>query len=135
MTGILQRVVAAADPAAIVERRRTNWQALHARLAGSPGYCPVFETLPEGICPLCLVIRASQRNTLDAALNEKGIYSYPWGNFYHPSLNPSEFPDMARMRDEILCLPVHQQLTAEQIERIAATARPLLAKYGWFEAG
>ena len=107
----------------------------NGRFAGSPGYCKVFETLPAGVCPWCPVIRASQRNGLFEALKERGIESFPWGNYTHPNLNPSEFPEISRLLDEILGLPVHQGLGAHQVERIAETARALLAKYGWLEAG
>jgi dTDP-4-amino-4,6-dideoxygalactose transaminase len=78
--------------------------------------------------------RASQRNALFEALKQKGIESLLWGTESHPNLNPSEFPETSRLLDEILGFPVHQQLTAEQIDRIAEAARPLLAKYGWREA-
>jgi dTDP-4-amino-4,6-dideoxygalactose transaminase len=135
LAGISRRVATSADPAAVADQRRANWLALDARLAGSPGYCKVFETLPAGTCPLLLVIRASQRNALFEALQEKGIESFHWGNSIHPNLNPSEFSETSRLRDEIICFPVHQQLTAEQIDRMAETARPLLARYGWPGAG
>ena len=135
LAGISRRVAASADPSAVVERRRENWLALDARLAGWPGYSRVFETLPAGVCPLFLVIRASQREPLRAALREKGIETYVFGAWRHPRLDTPAPSEAGALRDEILCLPVHQQLTAEQIDRIAETARPLLAKYGWLEAG
>jgi hypothetical protein len=68
-----------------------------------------------------------------AALLEKGIETYIFGKFNHSRLDPSEFPELGRRRSQILGLPIHQQLGMDQIELIAAAAKPLIAKFGWFE--
>ena len=47
--------------------------------------------------------------------------------FHHPALDAHRFPDSRRLRENVLCLPVHQGLCARDAERLAAVLRPLLA--------
>jgi len=44
-----------------------------------------------------------------------------------PAMDPAAFPDSRRMREEILCLPIHQDLGREEIERLASVTGRLLA--------
>jgi dTDP-4-amino-4,6-dideoxygalactose transaminase len=130
LAGISRRMAASFDPARVAERRRANWLDLDRHLERTPGYCKVFDTLPAGVCPLFLPIRVSRRKPLMEALRAQAIETFAFGACHHPRLDPMEFPEADRLRHEIVCLPVHQALTAPQVERIAAAARPLIAKYG-----
>lgn len=130
MAWISRRVAASMDPSAIVQRRRDNWQALDSQLSGATGYRKFFDKLLTGVCPLDLVLRVRQRDAFRAALSAQGIPGYAYGDAPHPRMNLASYPDAALLRDELFCLPVHQQLTLEQIGRIADGARRLLAKFG-----
>jgi perosamine synthetase len=129
LAGVSRRVAASANPAVVAERRRSNWLTLDALLAGSPGYCKAFDLLPDGTCPLFLAIRVSEREALRALLQEKGIGSFVFGKWAHARLPKTQFPETALLRDTILCLPVHQELHAQHMERIAAALRPLLQRW------
>ena len=130
LSAISFRVAAATNAEAVVAKRRNAWLALDAGLAGAIGYRKVFEYLPEGVCPLFLPIRVAQRDGFVSALREQQIETYVFGKYPHQNLDASKFAGTAALRNEILYLPVHQELRAEQIERMISVVRPLLAKYG-----
>jgi dTDP-4-amino-4,6-dideoxygalactose transaminase len=134
MSPLSRRVAATAEPAWIVDRRRRNYMALDQALGGSPGYRKVFDCLPEGACPLFLPIRVAERETLMAALRRQGVETFRFGAAPHPTLDGELLHETARLRDDILCLPVHDQITDGDVEQMAKIVRPLLARHALLDA-
>jgi perosamine synthetase len=114
------------DPAAIRERRRRNYLRLAARLAGAPGFRPVMESLRPGVCPLYLPVFVRHRTEILLRLQAAGVETFLFGIFHHPALDAARFPEARTLREEILCLPIHQDLEAADLDRLAALLEPLL---------
>lgn len=116
------------DPVEIRERRRRNYLGLAARLARMPGFQPVFDRLPSGVCPLYLPVFVRDRTEVLVRLQVDGVETFVFGMFHHPALEPARFPEARALREEILCLPVHQDLDEADLDRLAALLAPLLAR-------
>jgi perosamine synthetase len=129
MSALSRRVAASPEPARIVERRRLNYSALDQALAGSPGYRKIFDRLPEHACPLFLPIWVADRETLMTALRRRGVETFRFGAAPHPELDAELRVEATPLRDNILCLPVHDQITDGDIEEMARIVRPLLARH------
>ncbi|MEA2720298.1 MAG: perosamine synthetase [Candidatus Eremiobacteraeota bacterium] len=115
------------DPELVMERRRANYQRLDALLHGAPGYHPLCGELPDGACPLYLPAFVHDRTAVLLRLQAARIAPFIFGMFHHPAMDAARFPATRRLRENLLCLPVHQDLGARDVERIAAVLRPLLA--------
>ena len=113
----------------VVRRRRENYLQLDALLSGAPGYRKAFPDLHAGICPMFLPVRVARRGELAAKLRREAIETFVFGEFSHPLMEATQFPEAEGHRNQILCLPIHQQLSAEQIERLGITVSPLLAEH------
>lgn len=106
------------------ERRRDNFKHLLKRLFQSEirqefGF-PI-ETLPNGVCPLffpLLVKENGKREYLYLALKEQGIASHPWWDRFHPAVPWEEFPEAVTLKERLLGIPIHQDLTFEHLDRI-----------------
>ncbi|MGD0497282.1 MAG: DegT/DnrJ/EryC1/StrS family aminotransferase [Bryobacteraceae bacterium] len=129
MSALSRRLAAATAPDEVVERRRRNWVGLDARLNGVPGYQKVFNKLEKGVCPLFLPIWVSGRSMLMARLREQGIETFAFGTLAHPLLPQTRFPEAARLRESILCLPVHQQIRESDLDRMSAAVSGLLGRH------
>jgi len=129
MSALSQRVAASAEPARIVERRSRNYLALDRALAGSPRYRRIFDRLPQHTCPLFLPIWVADRETLMIALRRRGVDTFRFGVVPHPKLDAPLRRGAALLRDNILCLPVHDQITDGDIEEMTRIVRPLLARH------
>jgi perosamine synthetase len=127
MSLLSRRAAARADPAGISDRRRRNYLALDKALTGTFGFLKVFDELPASICPLFMPIWVADRETLRSALFRQGVETFRFGAAPHPKLNADLRSETAQMRDNILCLPVHDQITDNDIEKVARIVRPLLA--------
>lgn len=113
------------DPETIAAVRRENYRALAARIADKPGIHPLFSELPEGACPMVFPVRVGPRRRLRNQLAESGIETYTFGEWRHPAIAFERFPEVATLRHEILGLPVHQNLTPADIERIASAIKQI----------
>ncbi len=129
MSLLSQRLASQTDEAALVEARRRNYLELEDRLRNTSGYEPLFSELPQETCPLFLPIWVSERTLLQNKLSEIGIETYRFGARAHDLLAQAHASDVLRHRNNILCLPVHQQLSARDIEFVAEAVEHHLPKH------
>ncbi len=121
----LSHVVAEAqDFAGIVERRRRNYFHLLGKLRGiSP---PVFGELPAGVCPLFYPFQTRDKQAVLARLIARGIEAVDFWRVGHPAVPPGTFPEVDKLRQTILEIPCHQDLSPATIDRIAAAVAEVM---------
>jgi hypothetical protein len=112
------------DFAAIVGRRVENYRLLASMLAGEA--VPVFPVLPDGVCPLFFPLLVADKHEAAAALRRRGVDALEFWN--DSSDSGAEMGPAARhLRQHVLELPIHQDLSAKHIAHIArqvARTRP-----------
>jgi dTDP-4-amino-4,6-dideoxygalactose transaminase len=118
------------DPRRVLESRRRNYTRLDSLLRGAAGYRPVLPELPGETCPLYLPIFVRRRAEVLLSLQARSVETFIFGMFHHPAMDAARFPESRRLREEILCLPVHQNLCDDDLIRMAALLRPLLEADG-----
>jgi dTDP-4-amino-4,6-dideoxygalactose transaminase len=114
--------VAHTDAAA---HRRANYQMLLELLAEHVP--PPFAQLPQGASPFAFPIETDQKVALRERLAADGITALNFWSVAHPLLPTECFPHLARLRARILGLPVHQELRAQDLERVARVVKAFLA--------
>lgn len=98
------------------ERRRENYRFLLRHL---DDMVPVaFSTLPEGACPFAFPIEVSDPKLFLDSLRRKGILGLLFWLNPHPSLPVEDFPRSKLLRERVLALPVHQELTKVDLTMI-----------------
>jgi hypothetical protein len=109
-SAILKRV----DARAIAPLRRRNFCALADGLA-AVARLPI-RGLPDGAGPAYFPIRVRNRPRFRATLAAKGIETV---DFWSVGSEPAGvFAEVERLRREVVCVPVHQDLELEHIERL-----------------
>jgi dTDP-4-amino-4,6-dideoxygalactose transaminase len=121
-SGLTRRLALAADPGAIAARRRANHAAL-ARALGPLRDAMPFPDLAPGTVPLGLALRRADRNGDVARLRRAGIAVSRWWEGGHRAVDWSAFPAAAGLKRSLLLLPVHQDLDAGDMARIAELVR------------
>lgn len=105
----------------VAERRRQNYRHLQAAL---PGRAPdPFGRDPEGASPFAFPLFVADQSRAIALLAVHGIEAIAGWPTPHPALPLERFPGAARRRAGVVLLPVHQELRATDLDRIAAAAR------------
>jgi perosamine synthetase len=126
MLPLSTRIATTAEPAHIIQRRRQNYLALDQALTGVPGYRKLFAGLPEGVCPLYLPIWVDRREQLMSAMYRPGVETFRFGATPHPIIGDALRADSRRLRENILGLPIHDQVSESDIARMAEILRALL---------
>jgi dTDP-4-amino-4,6-dideoxygalactose transaminase len=116
-------VIGNQDLDTIVESRRRNFLRLAERLR--PLGASLFETLGDGTCPLFFPIRTHRKAELLQGLEARGIQAVNFWSVRLPITPRGEWPEVDEMRETIVELPCHQDLTEAHIDRIAAVVLEL----------
>lgn len=121
MSGIARRIMDRTRIGEVIQRRRDNYDCLSRDLSDTATIGSVRGALPEGACPLFFPvrIRGIGRHDLQLQLLEAGVGTFVFGETLHPTLPPGQFPHAEMLSREVLCLPVHQDLGAEDMAYMA----------------
>ncbi len=108
----------------IVERRRRNYFLLYAMLRDVAP--PVTGELKPGVCPLFYPMPVEDKAGAMARLLARGVETVDFWRVRHPAVPPGAFPEVDRLRERVLELPVHQDLSPADAEHVANCVRELL---------
>jgi dTDP-4-amino-4,6-dideoxygalactose transaminase len=117
MSSLSWDVARRCDHESIRRRRRANYQLMLDLLAGR--VAAVKESLPEGVCPLFFPLLVADKAEAMRALGSKGIETVPFWNEGDPEAAARDFPDVRFLRRHVLELPIHQDVSADQVEYMA----------------
>jgi perosamine synthetase len=117
---LVERIVRAQDLTAVVERRRRNFfHLLGALRSAAP---PLVNELPPGACPLFYPLWVDDKDEALARLRAENVEAVDFWKYFHPSCDPSEFPEAARLRHHVVELPCHQDLGPAHVAHVARAA-------------
>jgi len=116
MSRVSERLLDRLDFAAIRDRRVDNYRRLAEQLDHS--VVPVFPELRDGVCPLFFPVLVDNKHAAAEALRHRGVDAL---EFWNESMESgAEMSADARfLREHVLELPIHQDLTPKHIEYIA----------------
>ena len=124
MSALSKRILMSQDMDRIVKIRRRNYRLLLEELREvSP---PLFDELPVGVCPLFYPLVVEDKQRLMQALERRGIETVDFWRYFHPSCDPAEFPDTGWLRNSILEIPCHQDMTVEMVRYVVSKVRDVM---------
>ncbi|WP_299701320.1 DegT/DnrJ/EryC1/StrS family aminotransferase [uncultured Pontibacter sp.] len=97
-------------------RRRENYRFLLRHLGDMVP--PPFAFLPEGASPFAFPLEVVEPREFLARLRLRGVNGLLFWINPHPSLPVADFPRSKSLREGVLALPVHQELTLENLLQI-----------------
>lgn len=115
------RIARAQDFADMIAVRRRNYLVL---LGETEAVCqPLFETLPDGVCPLFYPMRVQRKAEVLHRLRSAGIEAIDFWSTPHPACDPGAFPETMELRRSIIEIPCHQDIGTATLVRMAAFVR------------
>jgi perosamine synthetase len=124
MSALSRRIIGVQNMERIVSVRRRNYLYLLQELREvSP---PLYEELAPGVCPLFYPLVVKDKLQVLKALEAQGIETIDFWRYFHPACDPTEFPDVAWLRNHILEIPCHQDLSLETMEKTASAVKRVM---------
>ena len=118
MSRIARGILNKADSEHIVKIRRRNYKYLHDRVRDLPSIKVLFDDLPDNVCPLSFPLYFENRKSAYQQLGEKGVLVQGWPGYY-PGFNWDDYPEACNLKDNLLTLPVHQDLEIRHMEYLS----------------
>jgi len=103
----------------IVSIRRKNYKTYSSLLVGHQRFAALKPILEDDVCPWAYPILLEDRHNNDYVLRNKGLLFFTFGEILHPELKGGDeaFSQAVELSNNLLCLPVHQDLTDAQIKQ------------------
>jgi dTDP-4-amino-4,6-dideoxygalactose transaminase len=76
-----------------------------------------------GVCPLFYPMVVQDKEEIVRKLEAVGIEAIDFWHYFHPSCDPQQFPDAAWLREHVLEVPCHQDLTPQRMVYVARMVR------------
>ncbi|MBP1694839.1 MAG: aminotransferase, syn family [Deltaproteobacteria bacterium] len=105
----------------VVTRRRENFLYLLDRLCSDKSTYPLFNTLPDGVCPWLFPLIVRERDRVYKQMNQCGIEVFRFWRWKHPVIPEEENSEATFLRENLLALPIHQDLTEKELSLLATT--------------
>lgn len=124
---LVDQLLPRTDGEMVVVRRRRNFRRLAEAL---DGVVPVVGApLAPGVCPLFVPVRIAdgKKRSIMQALHARGIDAVDFWSTGDAACDERQFPDVARLRREILELPCHQSLDDDTIDLVAHAVKQVVA--------
>jgi dTDP-4-amino-4,6-dideoxygalactose transaminase len=105
------------DRDTVIARRRANYLRLSSILHAIVP--PAFRDLPDGACPLFLPVFVRDKPLVLRDLARLGVQSVNLWDASHPTCPADLAAEVAEWRGSCLELPIHQELSDADVDRIA----------------
>lgn len=109
----------------LIETRHRNWKHLLEGIHDIPAIQPLFDTLRDDECPLVLPLLVNDRSRWLNELHARRIDAIGWWAGYHRGLSWDEFPGSCALKDQVVALPVHQNLGELEIDHMVRSIREI----------
>ncbi|WP_143962610.1 DegT/DnrJ/EryC1/StrS family aminotransferase [Litoribacter populi] len=105
-------------------KRRDNYRYMLSKLGELVP--PPFNELPEGASPFAFPIKMDDAKEFLARLKKKGVIGQLFWLNPHPTLPREEFPFSIELREGVMALPVHQDLSVKELDKIINAVKECL---------
>jgi dTDP-4-amino-4,6-dideoxygalactose transaminase len=123
MSDLSRRLLKRLDFEGIRQQRIANYRRLGAELDGSVD--ALHPELPEGVCPLFFPILVDDKPGVARLLKRRGVDALQFWNHGAAMNRVGSSPATRFLRERVLGLPIHQDLTARHVEYVAEQVRGL----------
>lgn len=113
ISGFCLRIMADLDYAALRRRRRENFALMREQLAGKISI--LQQDLKEGMCPMFFPILVPDKKAVAKALLSRGVRAVEFWNYGYPEAKEVSCPTTRFFQNHLLELPIHQDITSEQV--------------------
>lgn len=106
------------DSNRIIKKHRENFNFLSRKTEGMDGIEPIFRRIGPGVCPYAFPVMAKNRKSIRSELLKNGIETLVHWDYLLPRGFAGKYPEVRKLAQNEMTLPVHQDLERKHMERI-----------------
>ena len=129
MSGLSSYILRNIDLPAAIKKRRMNYLYLLKELSALPGIVPLRREISEGLCPWVFPVMINGYEDFHSILRSRGISAVTWGGVIHPKLPLEEFPDATYLYQNLVLLPIHQDLGGAEMQSMVRIVSEILLEW------
>ncbi len=132
MPGLSRRILEACDFLSLTQKRRDNFNQYGQYLRSSDQLKLLHPALPPEACPWAFPVLLQQRSEIDHHWRASGVGLFTFGIYLHSALfkntDATTIADAQYLSQHLLCLSIHQNISAAQIELAAGIINRTLTR-------
>jgi hypothetical protein len=121
-------VLRQSDVITVADRRRANFLFLQNGFQNIAGVTPLFRELGQGVCPWVYPLFMDGVPNAHLLLRGAGIPAVTWGGVRAIEVSEREFPEANFLYDNLIFLPLHQDLSRDHLQMIVETVKKVRAE-------
>jgi perosamine synthetase len=106
--------------------RRENYRRLQAAFALLPGCKPLYESLPDTVCPWVFPLLVAEPETVFSRLKFAGVPIVRFGEFLWDGVDETICATSVDLSRRVLQFPCHQSLTSPELDWMIDTVRTII---------
>ena len=110
----------------IKSKRQRNYNRLAQACAEASGMVPLRPILPTDVCPWVFPLFLDHAQNAQRLLRRHGIPAVSWSGVRHPAIARGDYPGADYLYENLLFLPVHQNLDETDMVEMAQTAQEVV---------
>lgn len=103
----------------VLRKRQYNYKIMNKYLNCVPDSVKFANDIDDSVCPLCFVVIVENRGSILEEMRSNGVNPFVFGAISHPSLSKTNFHDIDYLTNQLMGLPIHQQLSEQDIKTVA----------------
>lgn len=123
MPALARRVLESCDLHKLAQKRRDNFNQYGQLLTSSTQLKVLYRVAPAETCPWVFPVLLTNRDKIDRGWREGGVALHTFGIYLHSALfkhtDSATITDATFLSEHMLCLSIHQGISAEQISSSA----------------
>ncbi|GAB7017229.1 DegT/DnrJ/EryC1/StrS family aminotransferase [Halostagnicola bangensis] len=124
MSKLTHRVFADADPESIRSNRRENFRTWNEVLDSRSDVVPIFDSMPEGVCPQVFPVRTADSSEFIRQLEQLGVDgANTWPRLSESVRDNPAYETSNLLSRSTVVLPVHQHIESSAIEAVGDALR------------
>ena len=97
----------------IVRKRKENFRFMLEQLKTSDSAVPVFDNLPDEVCPSLFPVFVRERDKTHEVLTRNGIFCLKAWSVFYPGMPWDHFPDSVYLKTHIISIPIRPEVSGK----------------------
>lgn len=99
----------------VISKRKDNFKFMLEQLKTSDSAVPVFDDLPDEVCPSLFPVFVKERDKAHEVLTRNGIFCFKAWSVFYPGMPWDQFPASVYLKKHIISIPIRPEISEKYL--------------------